>query len=408
MTNRQRITSVITAAVLTVSAMPTFAQTTDADPPATTQPAGTAADLADLLGQMSDQELTNFIAKAAASRLAREREQVAVEINQGLLYEPRGIRAAREILTTDPKNTQQDNIERIFRAYAAVDIPFRRMWDLYQKKDYARAADAGEAILNANRTDYLSAASHYLCAQALYESGRFEEAVDVYRDILVNMPDRISFAAGASLEAARSYEAASRFRYAMEMYAYCLKNYSLTLSDEEVKSVSAKIDEYAAIYDDPLGTVVEKMDVVQRRLAAADSGPKTRENQQQIVAILDDLIKTAEEQSNQQQSGSSSQSKPGEKQSKELSRDGQQKPQGTAGQPTGQPDSPAQVSSLVPGAPERPAKTAVTRTTEESGDWAQLPPREREKRQAVMRKLISERRRRQIEDYHSALAEETP
>ena len=61
-------------------------------------------------------------------------------------------------------------------------------------------------------------------------------------------------------------------------------------------------------------------------------------------------------------------------------------------------------SALVPGAVERPSKLEKKMENGQGGDWADLPPREKERLQEVGKKLMSERYRDAISDYRNRLA----
>jgi len=201
---------------------------------ATTKPA-TASDgekemtvdeLDSLLNAMTPEQLAELMKAAMVLRLEQERAQVAAEIKGGLLYDPKDITAATKILKGKAANTQSDNIERICRALAKVDPLFGKAYAQMLEKDYKSAAASAAKVVDDQRSTYLSAATFYIYAKCLVGSGRDEDAVEVYREILINMPDRISFAASAALEAAKVYEKIHRLQYAMEMYVYCLDNYA--------------------------------------------------------------------------------------------------------------------------------------------------------------------------------------
>ncbi len=107
---------------------------------ATTQPADAEGDLTvdeldALLNSMTPEQLTELMKAAMVLRLEQERAQVAAEIKGGLLYEPKDIAAAIKILKTDPANTQDDNIERICKALAKVDMLFGKAYRQMLKKD---------------------------------------------------------------------------------------------------------------------------------------------------------------------------------------------------------------------------------------------------------------------------------
>ena len=370
-------------------------------------------DIGPVFESMSPEELARLVSEAARARLQVERQQVAAEIRQGLLYDNADIRKALALLAASPAETQADNIERVMGAFAAVDGRFAEPFELFAAGKYAEALEPARAIVNDKQTTYLSAASHYLLAETLRQLGKDYEAVDLYSRILANMPDRISFAAASAVKAAAAYERLHRGTYAMEMSVYCLKNYGLTLSKEDFDAIMDRIEELKELYADPIGSIVGRMQQVRDRLAAADGGDETRKAQEQIVMVLEDLIKTAEEKSksSDQQKQKSQQRKQqgrcpkcGKKGCQGQCRGGA----GTAmGQPggTNQPSSPAQRSALVPGAVERPVRRSVEHVTAESGDWAKLPPRERMRLEQIRRKTLSERHRDIISDYRTRLAE---
>ena len=366
-------------------------------------------DLEKLLDNLSPEQVESLIKTAMKARLSVERQQVIAELREGLLYDPDDVDEAVKILTDKPADTQQDNIDRILRAFAKVDGRFGKPFTLFGDKKYAEAAVAAKQILDLQQATYFSAAKQFLYAQALIKAGQAEDGVEAYRDILTNMPERISFAATGSLRAAEAYEKLRRKYYAMEMYAYCLKNYGMTLSQEKFDELYARVQEYTELYKDPLGSVAKLMDDVKKRLKDTDSGDKTQEKQEDIVALLEDLIKTAEEQQQQQQKQQQQQQQKGEKPGEQEGK-GQGQGQGQGQKPQGNnpPSNPAQVSALVPGAVQRPTKLSKLHQSTESGDWAQLPPRERERIQQIMKSRMSERYRQIIKDYMSRLAEETP
>ena len=360
-----------------------------------------------ILDTMSPEQIEELIKKAASERLKVERSQVIAEIRQGLLYEPADQKAAIQVIEDKPANTRQDNINRICQAFARADVRFRKVYDLYKAGRYKQAAESGKKLLNVQQATYLSAAQHYVYAQVLAADGKGEDAVEVYRDILQYMPDRISLASASALNAAETYEKMNRFMYAMQMYAYCIKNYGLTIDKVTAEKILAKVENYKATYKDPLGALASKMGSVESRLGQTDSGKDTQKTQKEIVAILDDLIKTAEEQ---QQSSSSQQQQQQQRQKRKGEKEGQGQAQGQAqsqGQQGGMnPTKPMQDSRLVPGGVARPSALSKTHTSGEDGDWAKLSPREREIVKAKMRKLLSERYRDIIRDYNTRLAEE--
>ena len=366
-------------------------------------------DLEKLLAGLSPEAIEELIKTAVQSRLKVERQQAAEEMKEDLLLDPEDIDQAVKILDDKPKNTQKDNIDRILRAFAKVDPRFGKACELLAAKKYAEAEKAIEKDLNVQEATYRNAGRYTLYARALAAQGKGYDAVDAYQRILVGMADRISFAAAAALDSARIYEELDRFTYAAQMYSYAVTNYGLTLDDEALKLIDDKVKEYSQFGEDPLGWAGNMMRDVKQRLDQSDSGKQTQAKEDKIVAVITDLIKTAEEkqQSSQDPNQQKRQrgKKPGEGQGQ-----GQAQAGGRKGPPKGvnQPSNPAQVSALVPGAVARPTKRSEIRNTSEIGDWAHLPPRERQKLQQLRRKVMSERYRDIISKYRTRISQRPP
>jgi len=423
---------IVAAVLVAVACGPVLGQDTAADssgeaPAATGDGAGgadrghdenerelTVDELDTLLKAMTPDQLAQLLKAAMVLRLEQERAQAMAEIKAGLLYDPKHIAAAVKVLKGKAADTQDDNIERICKALALVDPLFGKAYKQMLKKDYKSAAESAAKVVDEERSTYLSAATFYVYAQCLAGAGRHEDAVEVYRAILVNMPDRISFAAASALQAAELYEKIHRLQYAMQMYAYCLDNYALTLTQKESDAIYKKIEEYAKVYSDPLGTLVGKMGYVQTRLAAVDSGKETQKKEGEILALLEDLIKTEEEKQSGSPPPSSSACTCGgkgkckackEAQGKGKGKGKGKKPgSGQGNKPTGNnATNPAKVSALVPGKAARPPRDSTAHNAKGDGDWSSLPPREQEKIRQLLRKLVSEMYRDITSDYHSAL-----
>ena len=162
---------------------------------------------------------------------------------------------------------------------------------------------------------------------------------------------------------------------------------------------------------DPLVWAGTMMGEVKERLDAVDSGKETQRKEDQIVAVITDLIKTAEEKQKSCGQSCKNQSqgacKKCGKKGCQGECQGQGQGQGKQGPPKGtrQPSSPARVSAVVPGAVARPTKRSEVRDTTEVGDWASLPPRERQKLEQLRKKVMSERYRDIIRKYRTRISE---
>ncbi len=374
---------------------------------------GLADDPAGLPGTISLEELKQFIEEARQQRLGLERRQVAAEIEEGLLFDPARIDQAVQGLSPGALNTWQDNVDRICKAFASVDRRFGRAWTLLEAGQFSQAAEAAKPIISVRDTNYFAAAKRYCYAKALAGTGRHEDAVDAYTSLVKELPDRFSFSALSLLEAAQVYERMHRRYYAMSLYLAWVDSFGL-LDPKTADELARKAEAIAADYDDPLGTLAGKMSDVAGRLANVDSGRETQQRQKDIVAMLDDLIATAEESSSSssqsqnagQQSGQGKCEKCG---SSECQGEGQCQGQGQGKKPgpasgIGIPSSPATVSRLVGGEVTRPQGLSEVRPSDGSDDWGRMPARERQKLLETFKESMPERYRPMIRDYYRRLA----
>lgn len=393
--------------------------TTPADP-ADKTPATKPADeelsldkiLDDLDENMTREEIEAMLKRANENRLKSERQLVAGEM-KSKMPDPMALDEALVILDKGAINTQQDNIERICKAYAKIDRKFGNLYKLYAAKQYAKGVSAGKELVNTEST-FLSAARAYIYARCLQEAKPHEEdAADAYSDLLENMYDRISFASEAAMRRAALYEELGRGGYAMQAYAFVLKNYGLTLDQKEFDTIYDKIKKLQEKYGDPLGTIAKMMGDVKERLAKSDSGDQTRQTQKEIVVMLNDLIKTAEDQ----QSQGSGEGKPTPKKKKPSDGkpcekcgsgqcDGQCNGKGKGlGKGTNNPSSPATESGLRGGDTTRATKLAGIHSSKENGDWSSMPPEKKEQLETLRNRLVGERHREIISEYKRRIAE---
>jgi TolA-binding protein len=404
--------AILVTAVVALAAQAATAQPADADdasaaglgdePIAPAAPAGAAESeqLQAYLNSLSEEELEGLIADAATARLEAERREVAAEMAQGLLYDPGEVDAAVERLQADPANTQQDNIRRICEGLASVDFRFAEPYEHFQAGRYGGAADAVRELINPNDASYLSAAEHYVLGRSLAESGQLWPAVDAYTRLVQRMGDKVSFSADAAQRTAALYDDLGRGLYALEAYRLCLESYGLTLSKERHEQIAERVRELERLYRAPLSAAGEMMGDVAERLSKADSGEQTRRKQQEIVALLEDLIKTAEEQAAGGQGGAQGQRQRRQRQS------ASQREQSGGQRGGNRPSSPMRQSVLPEGELRRPEELSRAYEGGESGDWATLPPRQREKLREAARNAMPERYRDIIRDYRTRLAEQ--
>jgi len=376
-------------------------------------PGGGAADdaaaddagLSDPLGELlTPEELAQFLKEARIRRLAMEREHVIKELDDGFLFDPAKVKTAIANIRAKPLNTWTDNADRITKAFALVEGRFARACALSDKRDFANAAAALKPLISERDTTYLAAAKRFRYAEALAAAGRDEEAVEAFTDLVKAMPDRFSFSSLALLRAAEVYEKMHRRMYAMTLYKLWVDSFGL-LDPEMAETLGKRVDRIAADYKDPLGTLSKKMGEVEQRLAKVDSGRQTQKKEKEIIAMLDDLIATAEEQSGggQGQGKGKDQKKGGKKGGGQGQGQGQGKGKGP---PSGiaEPSSPAMVSRLVGGATLRPHGLSQERPADGDDDWGKLPPYERQKLLEGFKESMPERYRDLMRDYYRRCA----
>ncbi len=368
----------------------------------------TEEDLTAVLQEMTPEQMEQLVQAAAQRCLEVERRQVAEEIRDNLLYDESAVKDALEILSEagDAPPSRQRNIEQICRALATVDERFAEAYKLYQEKNYPKAAELLKANLNPEDTSYLSAAMYYIYGGCCIQQGKTWPGTDAYSDLLVNLPDRISFATAAALQAAKAYEDMGRNLYAMQMYAYCLSNYALAMDKDELSAISERFDKLQDVYRDPMASLTGMVAHVRDRLTKKDVGEGTQKRQQAVVALLEDLIQTAEEK---QRPGKNDKPPPGQSSNEEQQQEqSQQQQEGVAGQPAGTPRNPtvgAKESVLVPGPVSRPNRLSKIHDGSDTGTWAELPARQKEAIRNLMRQKLTERRSQMVQDYHRKMAE---
>ena len=262
-------------------------------PPAapTRQASSEPDELAGLLTGLDRAEIDELVRTALVARLRVERRQVAAEIRSGVLYSAADVGRARGILG-GASDTLVDNVDRICRAFAAVDEQLALALDLHRHGSSLEAAEAVRKILDPHQITYLSAAKHLLHADALAACGQDWEAADAYAAVWERMPDRVSLAAVAALRAAQTWEKTDRGFYAWRMYEYVLRNYGLSLGQAEADRLTEKAEQLRRIYEDPFRTLAEMMAPIRSRLAGGDSGTLTQQSQDEVARLIEDLIRT--------------------------------------------------------------------------------------------------------------------
>jgi len=269
----------------------------------------------------------------------------------------------------------------------------------YTNGQFSEAAETVKRDISANEATYLAAARQLFYADALREGGEDYPALDAYDALLKNMGERISFASTATLNAASLCRDRYEYIDAMIYYARALKDYGLTLTEEEYDEGLEFIKKYKAFYDNPMQALSGMMRDVEGRLSNGDSGTETQEIQREIVAIIEDMVASRPPDPNAPPPPPGGEG--GEGEEEERRRRNQRN--GQAGR---RATSPMSDSQLGEKSGEGEMDRSQEHTGEESGDWASLPPREREKLQELAQRGTDERYRKLAVDYHRKLAED--
>jgi hypothetical protein len=358
---------------------------------------GADEDFVDPAGSaLSPEEMQTLIAQAGPMLLEQEREAAIREIEDGLLFDPERIDLAVAHIGDDPQDTPADNIERIITAFAMVDQRFSSPVRAYRGEDYDAAAMDVRAIINPAGAGYLDAAKRLIHAESLRRLGRDEDALEAYAELLDAMADKVSFASTAALRTGEVYEAMGRRLYAGRAYALWLKHYGF-LDEQLADELHEKVQQIQSEYEDPLGTLADRMAEVGRRLDESDSGAETQQREQQIVGMLGDLIASIEDSQGGGGGGGGGGGAPG---SSSGQSSGASNGQGNASNPRQQ--------SVLPGDGQavRPQGQAAQRTGGDDGAWGALPPRQREQLLEAFRQQYPDRYAEIVERYYRRLAEQ--
>jgi hypothetical protein len=357
-------------------------------------------DMQTFIPNLTPAEVELLIAIANERRLTLEREQVIAELRQDLLFDPDQVDEAIAYLEGNPATSREQSIQRIYEALALVDADFETAMQQYTNGQFSDAAQTVKRDIIANEATYLAAARQLFYADALRDAGEAYPALDAYDALLKNMGERISFASTATLNAASVCRERHEYIDTMMYYATALKDYGLTLTEAEYDEGLEFIKKYKAIYDNPMQALSDMMRDVEGRLANGDSGEETQAIQREIVAIIEDMVASRPPDPN------APPPPPGGEGGEDGEEEGQRRRNQRGDQAGRRATSPMSDSQLGDRDGEAAMDRSQEHTTEESGDWASLPPREREKLQELAQRGTDERYRKLAVDYHRKLAED--
>lgn len=300
-------------------------------------------------------------------------------------YDAKGRAFVRKSHETGGRENDQD----VIQSSLAVLVPrFRQGLEFADKEQPAKAADIYEEL---SRSDdpYLAVAAAELAASGFVESEQVDRCYAMLQRVAKGhspitrytlSPERFEFMLGYCQVHNLDYEAAqATLEDFLTRYPHAPERLRVT-AVQIVTELSRRVP-------GRLGDVHDLMNAARRGLAQGDTGVVVVGRQERAVALLDDLIKEAEEQEkSQDQGGGGGKGKGGNPNS------GNQ-PGGGAAQ------------SVLPGGPQRDAVLGQAKARPGEA-WGKMPPREREEILQSIQKQFPSRYRELLEQYYKELAKD--
>ncbi|MFW6061926.1 MAG: tetratricopeptide repeat protein [Planctomycetota bacterium] len=194
-----------------------------------------------LLNELSALDSEQLLEEGLQRRIELEQQMVVAEIRFSGIDDPADAARAIDGLHAAPARSNEQNIERLCDAFAVVRPRFGQALELYRLQEFDQAADRVEGVLNPHASNYFSAASYGLYADACVAAGRPAQGLLAYGHVLERMPDRYTFAATTALQAARTYEKLGYHACAIRLYDYALRQYGLCLTPTETAEALAAL-----------------------------------------------------------------------------------------------------------------------------------------------------------------------
>ncbi len=263
--------------------------------------------------------------------------------------------------------------------------------------DYANdRTDAAIATLRrlAEAPDaYLAAHARYFLARTLVTQERYEEALPYLDRTLGDDADRTLYADEATFMKAVIQASLIQRKDAIATFKTFLEKFPKTPERLRI-GAAVMIAQLEAIEDGKISDVQDRMDFSRRKLDLEKTDNPTQDQQTEIVALLDKLIKEAEEKEKSGGGGGGGGSGQGQ---------GNGPPSGN-----GQSTSPANQSTLPTGAGGQGDLHATSRGTP-GEEWGKLQDRKREEVLNALKTSFPDRYRELVEQYYRSMQEqETP
>lgn len=297
---------------------------------------------------------------------------------------------AREFVNTSRAKTPADQLSQFIQTSLAVLSPrFKEALDLVDKDQRNRALDI---FLELAKSDdpYLAVSSTSLAATTLIEQEQFDRAQKLLIAAIKDhapitrftlTPDHFEFMLGYCQVHGLEYDDA------LATLVDFLRRYPQA-PDRLRVTATQMVTELSRRIPGKLGDVHDLMNVARRELSHGQAGDEVVKRQGEAVALLDKLIKEAEDQEKSNGGG------------------------GGEGGKSGSPNTPNQPSggakqSVLPGGQEK--ETVLRQTKASPGEtWGKMPPKQREEILQSIQKQFPSRYRDLLEQYYKQLAKDQP
>jgi TolA-binding protein len=202
-------------------------------------------------------------------------------------------RRAVQTLVESQRSDSDRRVTAITDALAAVNDEFRGALSALAAEDVKTAVAALEKLA-ASTDEYLAAESAYFLARAHVIEEKCEQALPILKKLTKQLADRSMYAGDAQFLLGVCHAHLLDRRQAIAALEKFLKDYP---DSPERLRVGAyrQVEEMKGLREGSLVDVHDRMGYSRRKLQLEDSGQKTRSEQDKIIAMLDVLIKEAED-----------------------------------------------------------------------------------------------------------------
>ncbi len=326
-------------------------------------------------------------AQPAAGRIDRLNAAFLARLESLHADQARAVAVIRESWERD--YAPEDRAGFVPDALAVLYPTFRRALDAF---DASRPEVVSELLtpLMASDDPFLRATAGYYLARARIDQGRLEEAEVLLTELTAPAAEIEQFTPyAAHVWFLRGFCEASNLRYEPAAKSLAVVAAEFGDAPESVANGAKQLAlELERREQGNLAEVSSLLSYAFARLHVADATPRVRERQDQAVALLDKLIKEAEDREKSQCGGGGSGGGQGQKSP------GTTPPKGGADQSSA-PEGAGRIGDLHSVDKANPGEM-----------WGKMPPAEREKILQSLRDRFPSRYRQLVEQYYRSLAEQ--